>query len=69
MIAIVPAVLAAQEHDHAGPSSEKLGRVQFANSCSADVQPDLQRAVAMLHSFRYKETEKAFAAVLARDPS
>ena len=29
----------------------KLGKVAFANSCDAKVQGELQRAVAMLHSF------------------
>src|ERR1051325_1434693 len=48
---------------------EQLGTVDFANSCAPAVQPQLQRAVAMLHSFRYGETEKAFRDVLAQDPS
>jgi tetratricopeptide (TPR) repeat protein len=33
------------------------------------VQATFQRGVAMLHSFRYAETEKAFREVLAQDPS
>ena len=48
---------------------EQLGKVAFQNSCSAAVQEDFLRSVAMLHSFRYLETEKAFREVLARDPS
>src|SRR5438874_12164300 len=48
---------------------EQLGTVDFANSCAPAVQPQFQRAVAMLHSFRYAETEKAFREVLAQDPS
>src|SRR5438132_13361776 len=48
---------------------EQLGKVDFPNSCSPAVQPQFQRAVAMLHSFRYAETEKAFREVLAQDPS
>ncbi|HYB42176.1 MAG TPA: hypothetical protein VEL75_10430 [Candidatus Methylomirabilis sp.] len=52
-----------------GPPAEKLGTVDFANSCDAAVQPAFQRAVAMLHSFWYAECEKAFREVLARDPS
>jgi hypothetical protein len=47
----------------------QLGKVAFANSCDAKVQPQLQRAVAMLHSFWYGEGEKTFRAVLAQDPS
>ncbi len=50
-------------------SREQLGKVDFANSCSAAVQESLQQAVAMLHSFRFGEGEKAFREVLTRDPS
>src|SRR5213593_2805860 len=48
---------------------EQLGKVDFPNSCSPAVQEQFQRAVAMLHSFRYGEGEKAFREVLAQDPS
>jgi hypothetical protein len=48
--------------------AEKLGSVSFENSCSAPVQPHLQRAVAMLHSFWWGEGDKAFREVLQRDP-
>jgi hypothetical protein len=47
---------------------EKLGTVSFANSCAEAVQPGLQRAVALLHSFWWDEGDKAFRDVLQRDP-
>lgn len=50
-------------------SSHSLGKVDFKNSCKPEVQADLQRSVAMLHSFRYLETERSFREVLAKDPS
>ena len=50
-------------------SPEQLGKVDFPNSCSPAVQVTFQRGVAMLHSFRYAETEKTFREVLAQDPS
>lgn len=50
-------------------SMDQLGKVDFQNSCSPAVQESFQRAVAMLHSFRYVETEKAFREVLKQDPS
>jgi len=50
-------------------SPEQLGTVDFANSCTPAVQATFLRAVAMLHSFRYGETEKTFRDVLAQDPS
>jgi tetratricopeptide (TPR) repeat protein len=55
----------------AGPahSAEQLGAVDFQNSCSPAVQETFQRAVAMLHSFRYGEAEKTFRQVLAQDPT
>ncbi len=51
----------------AGP--EKLGRVTFANTCTPAVQADLNRAVALLHSFWWGATEKAFNDVAQKDPS
>src|SRR5205809_3964101 len=59
--------MAAQEHEH--PVPEKLGTVKFPTSCSADVQQEFERAVALLHSFAYSAAEKAFRAVLAKDPN
>ena len=50
-------------------SAEQLGAVDFPNSCAPAVQATFQRGVAMLHSFRYAETEKTFREVLAQDPS
>ncbi|MBG9387454.1 hypothetical protein [Caenimonas aquaedulcis] len=47
----------------------QLGKVNFANSCDAKVQKELQRAVAMLHSFWFNAGEAAFRHVLADDPS
>jgi len=51
------------------PSQEQLGKVDFPNSCAPAVQASFQRAVAILHSFREAETEKAFRDLLAQDPS
>jgi tetratricopeptide (TPR) repeat protein len=48
---------------------EKLGRVLFKTSCSADAQKDFERALAMLHSFFFPETVKAFNAIPQTDPS
>src|SRR5690242_21643697 len=48
---------------------EKLGRVHFKTSCSPEAQRQFERALAMLHSFFFPETVKAFTAVPATDPS
>jgi hypothetical protein len=47
----------------------KVGAVDFPTSCSADVQPEFQRGVALLHSFFYGEARRVFAAVAEREPS
>ena len=47
----------------------KLGTVKFDNSCDPKVQVDLQRGVAMLHSFWYSAAEQTFRQVLAQDPN
>ena len=63
-LAAAAPVLAQQ---HAG--YEKLGQVNFANTCSPAVQADLNRAVALLHSFWWGVTIKAFNEVAQQDPS
>jgi tetratricopeptide (TPR) repeat protein len=48
---------------------EQLGRVHFKTSCSPEAQRQFERALAMLHSFFFPETVKAFTAIPATDPS
>jgi tetratricopeptide (TPR) repeat protein len=48
---------------------EQLGRVSFANSCAPATQASFERAVALLHSFWWREGEKTFREVLERDPN
>ena len=47
----------------------QLGKVSFANSCEPRVQKELQRAMAMLHSFWFSAGEKSFRHVLEDDPA
>jgi tetratricopeptide (TPR) repeat protein len=47
---------------------EKLGRVVFRTSCSPEAQKQFERALAMLHSFFFPETVKAFSAIPETDP-
>ena len=53
----------------AGAQQEKLGDVNFPISCSASAQTQFNRAVAMLHSFFFPETVKAFTAITRQEPS
>jgi len=59
--------LLAHEDDAAAGQSQ-FGKVNFPTSCSAAVQPQFERAVAMLHSFFFPEHIKAFQAVIKADP-
>jgi tetratricopeptide (TPR) repeat protein len=47
---------------------EKLGRVHFKTSCTPEAQKEFERALAMLHSFFFPETVKAFTAIPTTDP-
>jgi tetratricopeptide (TPR) repeat protein len=60
---------ADDQHQHPAGDPTKLGQVNFANSCSASVQPQFQRAMAMLHSFWYDEAGRQFEAVAKADPN
>ncbi len=50
-------------------AQDKVGTVHFATSCSAAVQQDFERAVAMLHSFWFSASMSAFTAVAQSDPA
>ena len=52
-----------------GKSIEELGRVMFQTSCTPQAQAQFERALAMLHSFFFPETIKAFSAVAETDPN
>ncbi len=56
---------------HSGPhaSPEKLGTVDFGTSCDSPVQPQFNRAVALMHSFQFDSAIDAFHQILAADPS
>jgi hypothetical protein len=57
----------AQAPDHTSP--ENLGKVDFSTSCSSAVQPQFNRAVALMHSFQFARAIEAFNAILVSDPS
>src|SRR5437016_9774999 len=54
--------------DDAAAGQGRFGKVNCPTSCSAAVQPQFERAVAMLHSFFFPEHIKAFQAVIKADP-
>ena len=54
---------------HATHDEETLGTVHFPTSCSAEVQPQFNRAIALLHSFWFQAAIDAFEEVLEVDSS
>jgi hypothetical protein len=50
-------------------TNERFGDVDFAISCSAAAQAQFNHAAAMLHSFFFPETIKAFKAIARQEPS
>jgi len=60
--------LPAQVVNASPASPDQLGKVNFPTTCSAEVQPAIEKGVALLHSFQYKESEKTFADVATREP-
>ena len=63
-----PCVVTAQdEHSHEGDLGH-VGTVHFPVSCAPELQGEFDRAVAILHSFFYEESERRFRSIAARDP-
>jgi len=56
-----------QEHQHG--DGEVLGEVHFATSCNELAQNDVNRAVALLHSFQFSRAIDEFNAALQKDPT
>nr|MBA3949480.1 hypothetical protein [Acidobacteriota bacterium] len=54
-------------HQHTEP--EKLGKVHFETSCRPAGSAAFDRAVALLHSFSFSSSKRAFDAILADDPA
>jgi Tfp pilus assembly protein PilF len=46
----------------------QLGKIDFPTSCSKEAQPKLEKGLALLHSFQYKESEADFTEAVKRDP-
>ena len=61
LAAAVPAAHAAH-----GPD-EHVGKVSFPTSCSPQAQPELNKGLALLHSFQYQESAQAFSGAAQQD--
>jgi tetratricopeptide (TPR) repeat protein len=58
-----------QELGHRLMAGERLGAVHFATSCEAGVQPQFDRAMALLHSFEFAAAIDGFSDTLRADPA
>jgi tetratricopeptide (TPR) repeat protein len=56
------------DHEHPPGDEARLGRVTFPVSCAEAVRPQVERAVAMLHSFWFESARSAFTTVITADP-
>jgi hypothetical protein len=68
---LAPGNSIAQEHQHAtaGEKLEKLGTVHFTTSCNPAAQKQVDRAVALLHSFQFSAAIDGFNSALKADSS
>jgi hypothetical protein len=67
LLILVASPSMAQQHQL--PTAEKLGAVHFSTSCNVAAQVDIDRAVALLHSFQFSRAIDNFNAALGKDPS
>jgi tetratricopeptide (TPR) repeat protein len=68
VLALAHRVLGDAGHVHKEGDPTKLGKVHFPITCAAGSQEKFDVALAMLHSFWYSKSEKAFSALAAADP-
>jgi hypothetical protein len=68
IVLAVIAVIGVMPASVARSDDGQFGEVSFPISCGADVQQQFNRAIAMLHSFFYPETVKAFTAIARQEP-
>ncbi len=57
-----------QQHQHAELTEAQIGTVHFPTSCDSSVQKNLERGVALLHSFAFDTAEATFRQVAQDDP-
>lgn len=68
MLLASPAIAEQNQENRQHAGHETLGTVNFATSCKRSLQPDFNRAVALMHSFQFGPAIDGFRSVLRRDP-
>jgi hypothetical protein len=70
VLSAVPQNPPPMQHPHeTGQPPQKLGVVRFDTSCAPELASDINRAVALLHSFWFNASASAFTAAGEKDPS
>ena len=65
--ALFLALLLCATSSRAAPG-DQLGKVNFPTTCADGVQPVIEKGLALLHSFQYKESEQTFTDAATREP-
>src|SRR3954469_16651458 len=69
---VAPALALADDAVSGGPQPGDLraaGKIEFPISSSANVRPEFERGMALLHSFFYEEARRIFTAAAEMDPN
>jgi len=67
VLVVIPFALSAHEHEHAIDLGN-IGKAHLATTCSGAAQAQIDRGVALIHSFWYAEAEKSFRRAAEADP-
>ncbi len=67
LLLFVPLATSQEDHHHA-LTEEEVGSVHLVTSCNADQSTNINRAVALLHSFQYEQVREAFTEISEKDP-
>src|SRR5688572_33480970 len=74
LVLAAPLTLLAQAHSHVGHDHDhgaadlgNIGKAHIETSCGEAAQKEIDRGVALIHSFWYAEAEKAFRRAAAAE--
>src|SRR5688500_11921809 len=72
LVLSAPLTLLAQAHsddghDHGAPDLGNIGQAHLETSCGEAARKEIDRGLALIHSFWYAEAEKAFRRAAAAD--
>lgn len=70
LLLVSAARIRAQQHDeHPGEPTERLGKVSFPTSCSAQAQTQFELGLKLLYSFEYDQASTQFVDAEKKDPA